>query len=207
MKGLLLKDIYTLGKQMKIFLALIVLFTIIPGSPMYGFAIIYIALLPITALAYDERSKWDTLAAMMPYSSTSIVFSKYLLGYLSVFCAALLSLAGQVAVSLLRQLPIDSDTLLSIPLFVGIALFMLAICFPLLFRMGVERGRLLFLALIAAIATASVTLINILTLQISGFFDARFPSLLLVLLCIAFIVGINIGSIFLSIRCYHLHRK
>ena len=65
---------------MKIFLVLLVAFALIPGYSMSAFAVMYAAMLPMTALAYDERSKWDTLAAMMPYSTGALVLSKYLLG-------------------------------------------------------------------------------------------------------------------------------
>ncbi|MEA4890523.1 MAG: ABC-2 transporter permease [Clostridiaceae bacterium] len=73
MKGLLLKDYYTLFKQAKIFILLILVFAVMPGESMTSFAVVYAAMLPITALAYDERAKWDSLAAMMPYSVRNIV--------------------------------------------------------------------------------------------------------------------------------------
>ena len=51
---------------------------------------VYAALLPVTALAWDEQSKWDGLAKMMPYSKFELVFSKYTVGYISVAAAAAL---------------------------------------------------------------------------------------------------------------------
>ena len=80
MKGLLLKDWYTLIKQMKIMLVLMLVFACVPGYSMAAFAVVYAAMLPVTALAYDERSKWDELAAMLPYSVREIVGGKYVLG-------------------------------------------------------------------------------------------------------------------------------
>lgn len=80
MKGLLLKDWYTLIKQMKIMLVLMLVFACVPGYSMAAFAVVYAAMLPVTALAYDERSKWDELAAMLPYSVKEIVGGKYVLG-------------------------------------------------------------------------------------------------------------------------------
>ena len=82
MKGLLLKDWYTLTRQLKFILAMLVFFSILPGYSTVSFALVYAAMLPITALAYDERSKWDELAAMMPYSVRELVLSKYILGLL-----------------------------------------------------------------------------------------------------------------------------
>ena len=55
MKGLLLKDWYTLIKQMKIMLVLMLVFACVPGYSMAAFAVVYTAMLPVTAFAYDER--------------------------------------------------------------------------------------------------------------------------------------------------------
>ena len=77
MSALLLKDYYVIFRQMKIFLLLILVFSCIPGTFYSTFAVVYASMLPYTALAYDERSKWDQLAAMMPYSARDVVLSKY----------------------------------------------------------------------------------------------------------------------------------
>lgn len=57
MKALIKKDFFTVLKSMKVFLLLFLLFAIIPDSSASSFAIVYAAMLPLTALAYDERSK------------------------------------------------------------------------------------------------------------------------------------------------------
>ena len=75
MKGLLIKDRKTLLKQMKVMLAITALLACVPSTYMSAFALFYAAMLPITALAYDERAKWDELAAMMPYTAKAIVGS------------------------------------------------------------------------------------------------------------------------------------
>lgn len=96
MKGLLLKDWYTLIKQMKIMLVLMLVFACVPGYSMAAFAVVYAAMLPVTALAYDERSKWDELAAMLPYSVREIVGGKYVLGVTAVAAAGAVAAAAQL---------------------------------------------------------------------------------------------------------------
>ena len=76
MKALLLKDTYVIWKQMKIFLIIILVFSAIPSGFNSAFAVIYAAMMPYTAMAYDERSKWDQMAAMMPYSARDVVLGK-----------------------------------------------------------------------------------------------------------------------------------
>ena len=56
MKGLLLKDFYVLLKQLKLYLVIIVILSVIPSLNMTSFGIIYAAILPITVIAFDERS-------------------------------------------------------------------------------------------------------------------------------------------------------
>ena len=142
MKGLLCKDACTLVRQVGILLALVVLFGCVQRGSMTAVAIFYASLLPMTALAYDERCKWDTMAAGMPYSDLALVGSKYVLGAVCV--------AGAMVVSLLAQLAFgsfcaeDAATTLVIAL---LAFGLNVIELPVLFRFGVEKGRLVFLLL------------------------------------------------------------
>lgn len=150
MKGLLLKDFYTLVVQMKLFLLMIAIFTLVPNFSMSGFAIVYAAMLPITTLAYDERSKWTQLAAMMPYTPTELVVSKYILGYVTVAGAFALSLIAQAVIGSLKGSPIGGMDVLVVFITANIALLIQAANLPLIFHFGVEKGRLLFMGIIAA---------------------------------------------------------
>lgn len=142
MKGLLCKDACTLVRQVGTMLALVVLFGCVQRGSMTAVAIFYASLLPMTALAYDERCKWDTMAAGMPYSDLALVGSKYVLGAVCV--------AGAMVVSLLAQLAFgsfcaeDAATTLVIAL---LAFGLNVIELPVMFRFGVEKGRLVFLLL------------------------------------------------------------
>ena len=98
MKGLLYKDAVTLMKQLKLFLMMILIFAVIPGYNLITFALVYCAMLPFSAMAYDERSKWNRLAAMLPYSDAQLVLCKYILGWLSVIGAMLIAAVAQFAV-------------------------------------------------------------------------------------------------------------
>ena len=68
MSALLLKDFYVMWKQTRVLLILILVFSCLPGAFYPTFAVVYAAILPYTAMAYDERSKWGQLAAMLPYA-------------------------------------------------------------------------------------------------------------------------------------------
>ena len=139
MKALIIKDTYVIWRQMKYFLILILIFSALPSGFNNAFAVIYTSMLPYTALAYDERSKWDQLAAMMPYSTRDMVLGKYVFGWLCIGAAAVLSGLLQAIISLVIDRAFLPGTL---AMSVLGALCILAISLPLMFRLGVERGRL-----------------------------------------------------------------
>ena len=101
MRALLMKDCFVLWKQLRLYVVLMLIFTVVNGAFGNVFIVIWAAMLPYTAMAYDERSKWDQMAAMMPYSIRDIVLSKYLLGWVCSVAAGLCSMALQFVLTVL----------------------------------------------------------------------------------------------------------
>ena len=158
MRGLLLKDCYTVVKQMKIMLIMMVVFACLPGYSLAAFAIIYGAMLPMVALAYDERSKWDQLAVMMPYSVKEIVISKYVFGILAIFTASVLSLTAQTVLGLIKGTGVQAGELISILAVTCVGILFLSLTMPVIFQMGVEKGRLVFMIMMFGIFFAVIAL-------------------------------------------------
>ena len=201
MKGLLLKDWFTLVKQMKMFLAFIVLFSVMPGTGMTAFAIIYAAMLPMTALAYDERSHWDAFAAMMPYSTFAIVFGKYVLGYLAILGASLLALAAQSILVLLQHTTVTSEALIVIAVTLLAATLIQSISLPFMFRFGTEKGRIFFLLLMCVFIVSGSAFRQ----QLASAFSGRTIALpLLAALAVIFTVLLNAASVLCSL---HLQKR
>ena len=165
MRGLIMKDMLTIAKQAKAFLILILFFAVIPSFSGSSFAMLYAAMMPISALAYDENCKWDQLAAMMPYSVRDIVLSKYLFGYICLLATGALSIAslyvtaaGVNDVLALKESDCSiamaggsDEDIAQIAVVACFALIFLAVNLPCMFRLGVEKGRLLFMAMIGVI--------------------------------------------------------
>ena len=158
MKALIIKDTYVIWRQMKYFLILILIFSALPSGFNNAFAVIYTSMLPYTALAYDERSKWDQLAALLPYSTRDAVLSKYVFGWLCIGGAAVLSGLLQMALSLVvDRVFLPGVMVLSV---LG-AVCILAISLPLMFRMGVEKGRLAMFLVIFLVCGAAGAIAHI----------------------------------------------
>lgn len=197
MKALILKDIYVIWRQMKYFLVMILLFSALPSGFNNAFAVIYTSMLPYTALAYDERSKWDQMAAMMPYSTRDVVLGKYVFGWLCIGGAAVLSGLLQAALSLV----IDRAFLPGVmALSVLGALCILALSLPLMFRLGVERGRLGMFLIIFLICGGAGAIASIVENMNNGTVFASLGPVLAVMLLAA--VVLNAVSVPLSMRFY-----
>lgn len=193
MKGLLIKDWKTLLKQMKVMLVIVVVFTCIPGTYMAAFALFYAAMLPITALAYDERAKWDELAAMMPYTVKSIVGSKYVLGLTLVLPVLALSMLSRLIV---HSAPIVSEDTMSLLITACLSLILMAIDLPFMFHFGVEKGRLIYILLTCAFVLAGVNYAGKLADMVSSFETAMVttvPPLLLAAAAVALLISYAIS--------------
>ena len=201
MKGLLLKDWKTLLKQMKVMLAIMALFACVPGTYMSAFALFYAAMMPITALAYDERAKWDELAAMMPYTAKAIVGSKYALSLTLVLPVLLLSVLSRLIV---HSTPIVNEDTMALLITACLSLILMAIDLPFMFRFGVEKGRLIYILLTCVFIVAGATYADKLTNTINGIGTAMVtivPLLLLAVTAIALFV-----SCCISVHVYRAKR-
>lgn len=143
MKGLMLKDFFVISKQLKFLLILLPILALL-GSPLFSFAIFIGAILPVTAIAYDERSRWNELAVMLPYTRRSLTLNKYLMGYLCVLVASALVVLGQVASDLIAGQEVGVDWQGIFIAVMGAAIF-IAINTPLVFKFGSEKSRFVFI--------------------------------------------------------------
>ena len=197
MRALLMKDCFVLWKQLRLYVVLMLIFTVFNGAFGNVFIVIWAAMLPYTAMAYDERSKWDQLAAMMPYSSRDLVLSRYILGWIAGAGACLLSLLLQEGFALILHQDVSPDTLIA-SFFV--CLSTLAITLPLIFRFGVERGRRIMFLIIFLVCGSAGALSGIAD-SLSGTLPA--PVWLIVPLSLV----LTAVSIPLSLRWYALRRR
>ncbi len=145
MKALIQKDFYVLWKQMKIFILVIFLLSVVNSVFNVVFLVVWCSMLPYTAMAYDERSHWDELAAMMPYSKRDVVLSKYVLGWLCMAAAGLLCLAARMVLGHFLESEVDVSIVLT-SLCLGV--ISLDVTLPAVMRFGVERGRMIFMVVI-----------------------------------------------------------
>ena len=155
MKGLLLKDLFAIRRQGKILLVFVVVYSIYAVmvkniSMLGGMVVLMCAMMPITTMSFDEFCKWDKYALSMPLSRKTIVLSKYSLGII-LDLAGILILAPISAIMVLFTKEMKVSESLLVLLVIGeVAITFLAIILPILFKFGVEKGRMLMMIVIFA---------------------------------------------------------
>lgn len=202
MKALLLKDMISLSRYMRYVLILLLILSVLPGFNGASFAVMFAAMLPLTALAYDERTKWDKLAAMMPYTPRQLVLSKYVLGYLLMALALLLALAVSWITGLVTGTPLAAESLVSTLVLAAFGLAMMAVTIPLCIRFGVEQGRIILMIVLGAF-------IALFVMGMDGMSDADFLALarsLTIALPVATLL-LQAASIALSVWLYQARRQ
>ena len=195
MKALLYKDFLVLWKQMKFVLFMVAIFCLFPntGSSLNTFFVAYAGLLiPATLFAYDERAKWDSLAIMMPFTTQDIVLSRYVFAWLSTAYAVLCYLAGLA----LFQGRITGASLVALGSVLAILLVVQSFYFPILFRLGAEKGRMVLFMVIIGI----MVLVAIVTAMMEKL--ALTPSGLLIPGCVVVALLLTATSVKVSRKQY-----
>lgn len=151
MLGLLIKDFMAIRRQGKIMLFLLAFYLILGltanNNDFVGTMVLVICMLqPITTIAYDEKANWDKYALSLPVSRQAIVLSKYLFGIiLSLLSIALLIAFTALSASLSPEINFIKEILVAVAKGAS-GLILLAIILPILFKFGVEKGRLIMMA-------------------------------------------------------------
>ena len=156
MKGLLLKDFYMAVKYCRIFLFVILIFSAVSFSDkgmgfFSTFPVLMAGMLPVTLLSFDEKEKWHIYSGTFPYSRAQIVSSKYVFGLL-VTLAALAFSAAVLAVRLNLSGSFKGiEFLSSVAGMFTAGLIGSALVLPFIFKLGAEKGRIMYFVVIIAI--------------------------------------------------------
>ncbi len=146
MKGLILKDFINLKKQSKVIGVLVVFYLLLAittkNNSMFGaMMLILFAMMPITAISYDERANWDKYGLTMPVSRTEMVLSKYILGLILSSFALVLNFIVQI----LMGTEMNTENITIVFVIFGVSIIFFSLLLPIMFKFGVEKGRMLMI--------------------------------------------------------------
>ncbi len=166
MIGLLLKDFYTLRQYGKTLLFLLVLFSFIgigmdnPAIFFEGFITMISMMMVIYSFSYDNLAKWDRFGLSLPVTRREMVASKYLLSLILCVIGAVLSFL--LSSLILYFKPVEDfgmmEHLMSLGAVITVIFIFFSILLPLIFKFGVEKSRLLLIAIFAAPTAFTISL-------------------------------------------------
>ncbi len=193
------------GSRSGPYLLIVLVWGLIPSLTLNLLAVVYGAMIPYTAMAYDQRSRWDSFARMLPYSDRTVVLSRYSLGWISLSIG---SRCSRFLPSVLTCLPLPAKLSANLsPGFVFAALcvgcLLLDLNIPLILRYGTEKARWVAI-LITFLTFASVGalsgLVNDAKTATAAVLSLALPGLL------ALTVIATAVSILLSLKFYRENR-
>ena len=166
MKGLLRKDLYMMGKYCRSYLLLVIVFLCVSvfGNDNLFFAFypsLFSGMIPVSLLAYDERSRWMQYSGTLPYSKAQLVSGKYIIGLMAQ-TAVLIATGIAQALRMNRNgiFRWDDFAVLMLVIF-GMAAVISSISLPFMFKLGVEKGRVAYYVMIGIACAGSVAASNL----------------------------------------------
>lgn len=203
MKALLLKDFLTLRKYIRTLSVIILLyavFGIYSGNYSFltGISIFLTLMLSMATFSYDESANFCSYGLALPITRRQYALSKYLFCLVSLLiimpCTALVSLAAS-AISGKMML---GEIIFSAGAVTLISLVYFSAVFPLMFKFGAEKSRIIMLG-IFIVPAILILIIGSLQIEIPPITS---PQVIFMLAIAAVVLPIAcfIGSYFLSVR-------
>lgn len=154
MKGLIIKDILNLKKSLNTLIVMFVFYILWSykfGDPTMLVAMItlMVTMMSITSMSYDDLAKWDKFAIAMPISRKKLVYSKYILSILLSISGVSISIAISYVIKLFNSKISTSELFLSSYIIFIISILFICVVLPLVYKFGVEKSRIMMMAVIA----------------------------------------------------------
>lgn len=156
MKGLILKDLYTMVKYFRNYLLILLVFLAVSfvqeENLFFAFyPFLLCGMIPVNLLAYDERSHWDIYCGTLPVTRDMVVSAKYLISLMIQGIVFLASAIGQaLRISMKGSFDWESYLVL-MSLMAMLSLFSSSITLPFMFKLGVEKGRMAYYVMIGVV--------------------------------------------------------
>ena len=202
MKGLLIKDLLQIKRFGKVFLLFALafgVFSILSNDTIITSAFVFVFLglmIPSIAMGNDETCRWNMYALAMPISIRTLVISKYafvIIIDLSGFILA--AAANAISAGRYGEMTIQDSLLISLTL-CGLAIAILSLWMPVLFKFGPAKSRP-FLGLSGIIPMLFLYLAQLLGIQMPDVPTLRimasaFPVFLVIFVLISALISIRI---------------
>lgn len=160
MFGYVKKDLLMIKRNLKSMLIVLIIFGLMAmeqNNEFSFFPIFVSIMLSISTFSYDEYNQWNSYAMTLPNGRKNMIKAKYLTAFLLAVIASIISIIFFISTGILHQhlklVEIIPELLVC---FSSIGL-VIAVMYPIIFKYGVEKGRLgIFVTIILLVAITNL---------------------------------------------------
>lgn len=202
-KGLLLKEIYNMKAQLKIWIALYVFYVILGiFSKKVDLLFLIVPMLAIimciNMMAADVQNKWDEFVLCTPVKRSTVVIAQYLFILLVDLVTVIVAVTAGLCMRPIIEVPVQELLAEGFGVFAA-GLVLVDISFPLQYKFGIEKARYLLMAA-ALLPTALILLANKLGVQLPAGISLKGLLYLLPVLLVAL-------TAFSALSCIRIYQK
>ncbi len=205
MYGLIKKDLLMIKQNMKILLLIFIIFlgmTMINESDMTFMLPFMAVMISISTFSYDHFNKWDAYVISLPHGRKNAVRAKYISTFIFVIISFIISI---LLLIIMNKCGVKIDLHTSIVELIEclFAVFLIiSIIFPVLYKFGVEKGRIALFLIIFGVTGISVLISKnmhfYLPSNIINFFKCYYKILIPLITCLFIVISYKISEKFYS---------
>lgn len=200
MKGLFVKDLYMIKKQLYfvyiVYFFFIVLFAFSKANMfLLIFPVLFLTSSLINLLYYDDLYKWNILEYTLPVSRKTIVKEKYILVALVLFFSSIIPC---IVYYIINKNFIDTLNLFYVQLL--LSFIIPTVTLPIYYKLGYGKSRILSMIIAAFVGGISVLFLNTFLLNkmqefksnLSNIFYIMFPIIIASLIFISYLISVKV---------------
>ncbi|MDO4377835.1 MAG: ABC-2 transporter permease [Erysipelotrichia bacterium] len=162
MLGLIKKDILIIKSNLKLIIVMLSVFFIMSLQKDFDISFIppfIVVMLFISTFSYDEYNKWDAYAVTLPNGRKNVVKAKYLASLILILLAVIITILLNCLSSIINNHWEFNEFISGLIGGTFVTILIQAIMYPLIFKLGIEKGRICLFAL-TFILTGLITLFS-----------------------------------------------
>lgn len=163
MYGLIKREFLMIKQNLKILMLIFIVFlgmTMINESDMTFILPFMSVMISISTFSYDNYNKWDAYAVTLPGGRKNVVKAKYISTLVFVITSFIVSI---ISLLIMNSCGVNVDLESSVAELTGclIAVFLImSVMFPIIYKYGVEKGRIAMFILTFFITGIAVLILN-----------------------------------------------
>lgn len=154
MLGLIKKDFLIIKGNLKLIIVMMFVFLVMALQGQFDISFVspfIVVVLFMSTFSYDEYNKWNSFAITLPNGRKNVVKSKYIASLILILSAIVVTILLNLLVGIINN-NLEFDKFISSLMGSSLAIFLIqAVMYPLIFKFGIEKGRIGLFALTFAI--------------------------------------------------------